>query len=147
MNERTRTLIYIGVFIIVISVIGMFLQHIGKQPQNENKISEVGSTKILEIEEKDFEKEVLQSDQKVLVDFYATWCGPCRVLKPTIVEFANENENIKVVEIDVDKAENLSNRYGVVSIPTLIVIENGQEINREIGVISKEKILEICELK
>lgn len=146
MSERKKTLIYIGIFIIMLGMAATLLTHIGKNNQKTSKINQIQLTKILEVGEQDFEKEVLQSDQKVLIDFYATWCGPCRILKTTLNEFAKEYDNIKVVEIDVDKASNLSSKYGVMSIPTLVVIENGQEINRIVGAVPKEKIIEICGL-
>ena len=144
MSERTKTLLYIAIFIIVIGTIGMILMRIKVQPKSE--INQLEQAEILEVGEDTFEAEVLQSTKKVLVDFYATWCGPCRILKPTIMEFAKEHEEVKVVEVDVDKAQNLSNKYGVISIPTVVIIENGKEINRVVGAVSKEKLMEICGL-
>ena len=86
-----------------------------------------------------FEKEVINSDKKVLVDFNASWCGPCRMLAP-IVEEISERKDIKVVSIDVDEEENLAQEYGVSSIPCLVVFKDGKEINRSIGFIQKDEI-------
>lgn len=96
--------------------------------------------KVIEINEKNFKEEVLESE-KVLVDFNATWCGPCRMLKPILDEFS-ENINIKVCSIDVDNNENLAREYGIMSIPCLIVFENGKEIKRNIGLIGIEELKE-----
>ena len=94
--------------------------------------------KIVEIKN-NFKEEVLDIEGKVLVDFYANWCGPCKMLRPVLEEFANET-NIKVVSVDVDSEPDLAQSYGVMSIPCLVVFENGQEKNRSVGFIPKEEI-------
>ena len=91
----------------------------------------------------DFEKEVLKSDKKVLVDFNATWCGPCRMLAPIIEQIKEERKDIKVLSIDVDEEEDLAREYGIMSIPCLIVFENGKEINRSVGFMPKEDVEEL----
>ena len=91
----------------------------------------------------DFDKEVLKSDKKVLVDFNATWCGPCRMLAPIIEEIKEERKDIKVLSIDVDDETDLAREYGIMSIPCLIIFENGKEINRAVGFKSKEDIEEM----
>lgn len=96
---------------------------------------------MLTFEEKNFEEEVLKSEGKVLVDFYADWCGPCKMLSPTVDEVASENDDIKVVKIDVDESQEVAIKYQIMSIPTLVVIKNGKEVNRSVGVIDKEEIL------
>ena len=88
-----------------------------------------------------FEKEVLNSDKRVLVDFYADWCGPCKILSPRVAEIANENKDIKVVKINVDQNEDLARKYNISSMPTLLVIENGKELNRAVGALSKSTVL------
>ena len=90
-----------------------------------------------------FESEVLKSDRKVLVDFNATWCGPCRMLSPIIDELANEREDIKVVSIDVDESEDIAGEYGIMAIPCLVLFENGKEVNRHVGFANKEEIEEM----
>ena len=82
----------------------------------------------------------LVSNGIVLVDFYATWCGPCKMLSPIIDEVAQENDDIKVVKVNVDESSDIALEYKVMSIPTLVVIKNGQEVARSIGVIDKSEI-------
>lgn len=88
--------------------------------------------------EKEFNN--LIKDEKVLVDFYATWCGPCQLISPIVEEVAKENENIKVIKIDVDKFPELSRKYGIMSIPTLMVFSKGKEVKKHIGYLEKEGI-------
>lgn len=88
-----------------------------------------------------FEEEVLHSDKPVLVDFWATWCGPCRMLAPVIAQIAQEQEGkIKVGKIDVDEQPELAMRYGIASIPTLKVFQDGQVVKSSVGVIPKQMI-------
>ena len=98
---------------------------------------------ILKINDDNFEKEVLESEKIVLIDFFADWCGPCKMLSPIIEQFAKENEKVKVVKINVDELPDLAVKYGVMSIPTLVVIKNGEEVNRSVGLIDKSEILEL----
>lgn len=88
-----------------------------------------------------FEKEVLQSDKPVLVDFFATWCGPCQMLAPIIEEIAKENTDIKVCKADVDENMELAQKYRISVVPTLMAFKNGEVINQMSGAESKEKIL------
>jgi len=85
----------------------------------------------------------LINDEVVLVDFYATWCGPCKMLSPVVEAVANENEDIKVVKVNVDDAQDLAIQYQVMSIPTVVIIKDGQEVNRNVGMASKSQILEM----
>lgn len=96
---------------------------------------------VLKINNSNFEEEVLKSEKAVLVDFYAEWCGPCKMLAPVIDQIAKENEDIKVAKINVDEAQELAEKYGVMSIPTIVVIKNGEEIKRQVGLASKTEIL------
>lgn len=75
----------------------------------------------------------LIKNEKVLVDFYATWCGPCKMMHPVLETISNSRSEVKVVKVDVDKFENLAKKYGVMSIPTLILFENGELIDKKIG--------------
>lgn len=100
---------------------------------------------VLKITSENFKSEVLESSQKVLIDFYADWCGPCKMMGPVVEEIAEEHSDVKVVKIDVDNAEDIAIKYQIMSIPTLVVVKDGQEVNRSIGLISKEKIEELIE--
>lgn len=93
--------------------------------------------KIIHLEtEKDF-KDLITKETKVLVDFFATWCGPCKMLGPVLEKAESE---LKVIKVDTDEFEDLSREYGVMSIPTLVLIENGKEIKRNIGFIDKNNL-------
>ena len=91
--------------------------------------------------EKNFEEEVLKSEIPVLVDFWATWCGPCRMLAPTIAQIAQEQSGvIKVGKVDVDEEPALAMKFGIASIPTLMVFKDGQAVKKSVGVIPKAAI-------
>ena len=138
MNKRTKIITYITIFIIVLAEVIIFVNTRKALEQNNG---------VIEVNEDNFEKEVLQSRRKVLIDFYATWCNPCKELEPIIEEVANEHNNIKIVKVDVDKCKELVSKYNIKAMPTLIVIEKGNEINRSLGADSRNKILEICGIK
>lgn len=87
-----------------------------------------------------FKSEVLEHKGTVLIDFWADWCGPCRMLSPIVDEVANENPNIKVGKINVDEQQELSAQFGIMSIPTLLVFKDGKKISESIGLIPKEQI-------
>lgn len=91
--------------------------------------------------EEAFDERVGGAKGKVLVDFFATWCGPCRMVAPILEEIAAEDENCRIIKIDVDEAEALAVRYGIESIPTLVVFENGQPVAARVGYCDKEQIL------
>ena len=90
-----------------------------------------------------FEEEVLKSEVPVLVDFWATWCGPCQALSPIVEEVAGEVEGVKVGKVDVDDQDKLARKYKIFSIPTLLVFRNGEVAERSVGAVPKEKILEM----
>ena len=98
---------------------------------------------VLHITKENFEAEVLKSDKPVLVDFYAVWCGPCKMIAPILDEIAAEREDIKVCKINVDEEPELAAQYQVVSIPSLFVIKDGQVINQSLGARPKPQILEM----
>lgn len=98
--------------------------------------------KVIEGNNDNFNKEVLESLNPVLVDFNATWCGPCRMLSPVLDEVASETDRVKIVSIDVDECEDIAATYGVSSIPCLVLFKNGKEDSRVVGFRNKEEIQE-----
>ena len=98
---------------------------------------------ILKITEQNFSKEVLEETRTVLVDFYADWCGPCKMISPVIEAIAKENTDVKFVKINVDEAQELAMNYNIMSIPTLLVIKDGKEVNRTVGLVDKSELLNI----
>lgn len=101
--------------------------------------------KTLHIKKETFEKEVLQSNIPVLLDFWAPWCGPCRMVGPILDEIAEEREDIKVCKVNVDEEPELAGAYDVMTIPTLMVIKDGQILTQSAGARPKAQILELFE--
>ena len=95
----------------------------------------------ININKNNFQNEVLNSEKKVLLDFWAPWCGPCRMVVPIVEEIADEHPDIKVGKINVDEEVELASQFGIMSIPTLVVIENGKIVNQVMGARPKEAIL------
>jgi thioredoxin 1 len=91
---------------------------------------------IKELDKENFNDEV--KENLVLVDFYATWCGPCRMMHPVIEDIANDNPDLKILKVDVDKQENVARSYGIMSIPTIILFKDGNVVEKNIGFTPKE---------
>ena len=152
MKNKILWFIIFALLVIAIVVASIFINKKGteviqgesKQTNiiNENNESkEEESMNVIKVNDSTFEQEVLNSNIPVLIDFYADWCGPCKMLSPTVDEVAAENDDIKVVKVNVDESQEVAIKYQVMSIPTLVVIKNGNEVNRSVGLIDKEEIL------
>jgi len=101
---------------------------------------------MLELTKDNFKKEVLDSDKPVLVDFWATWCMPCKMIAPIVNEISNEyNGKCKVAKLNIDDAMEIATKFGVMNIPTIILFKDGKEFTRIVGVASKESILKKIE--
>lgn len=101
---------------------------------------------IISVNSSNFSDEVLKSDKPVLVDFWAEWCGPCKMLSPVVDQVAAENPGIKVCKVNVDEAQDIAMQYGIMSIPTLIVFNGGKAVDQSVGVIPKAAIEELISL-
>ena len=129
----------------VFFIVGMILLSVFLNNRNKVEISnENGSTiEVIKVTSANFEEEVLNSNKTVLIDFYADWCEPCKMFSPIVESVAAESKNIKVVKIDVDNEQDLAIKYQVMSIPTTVIIKNGQEVNRVVGMVSKSHLVEM----
>ena len=96
---------------------------------------------VITLTKENFEQEVLRSDKPVLVDFWASWCGPCRMVSPIVDEIAEERSDIKVGKVNVDEQQMLAAQFSVMSIPTLLLCKNGQVVNQAVGARPKQQIL------
>ena len=171
MNEKIKLIILIIVFVIALVFANNILNNNADnnidEVNNKNQISNNVENKIedtnqanensatadledteklgqvFEVTEEDFEEMVLKSKEKVLVEFYADWCGPCKTLSPILQKIAKENLDLKVVKINVDESPNLALKYGANYIPLLVVFENGEEVNHAVGALPKKDILEL----
>ena len=98
---------------------------------------------VIEITKNNFDQEVMQSEKPVLLDFWAAWCGPCKMLSPVVDEIAGEHPEIKVGTVNVDEEQELAARFGVMSIPSLFVMKQGKVANQSVGVQPKQRILDM----
>lgn len=97
----------------------------------------------LNITTNNFNAEIMNSDKPLLIDFFATWCGPCKMVSPIVDQIAEENADIKVCKINIDEQSELASAFGVMSIPTLVALKDGKEITRTVGAVPKSNILKM----
>lgn len=109
------------------------------QPSSTNA-GQATSGKPIAVNEAEFEREVLRSDRPVLVDFWAPWCAPCHMVAPTLEKLAHEQSSLKIAKVNVDENPGLASRYGAMSIPTMIVIQSGREVDRWVGALPENAI-------
>lgn len=95
---------------------------------------------IIDLTKENFQVEITKSDKPVLVDFWAVWCGPCQMMAPVLHELETEMPDVQIGKVNVDEQMDLARQFRVVSIPTLIIFKNGQEVQRMVGVTSKEEL-------
>ena len=98
---------------------------------------------LIHLTDDNFEEEVLKSDKPVLVDFFATWCGPCQKQGPIVEELANEMSDVKVCKLDVDEAGTIAEKYSIMSIPTVIVFKNGEPSAKNVGLLGKDGLIDL----
>lgn len=101
---------------------------------------------VVSINNNNFENEVLKSDRPVLLDFYADWCGPCKMVSPVVDQIASEYPEYKVVKVNVDEQPELASKFNIMSIPALFVVKNGEIVNKSVGAKPKSKILEMLKV-
>lgn len=162
MNKKIIWVMVLALFVIAIVVASIYINKKGQEyiqdsqtgnmlnaddsagTTEENTINEneeADHITVIEVTDQTFEQEVLNSDIPVLIDFYADWCVPCRIFSPIVEEVAQENSDIKVVKVNVDESQAITTKYQIMSMPTLVVIKDGNEVTRSIGIISKSEIL------
>lgn len=149
MSEKKQLIILILV-VVSIFVVSSVVLKTNDDTEIKKEIIESGDMALGDIKETDgevkhissneFESEVLKSENVVLVDFYATWCGPCKTVAPILEEIAKEDRKIKIVKVDVDESEDISADYNVMYIPTLVIIKDGEEVDRIVGAAKKAEI-------
>lgn len=149
MDKKKKLIIEIVVFVLLLISITIIYNYLinknTKQSMQENILENKEEEEKMEIMEingaEQFEQEVINEDRIVFIDFYATWCMPCKTMSPIIEEIARENKEVKFVKIDIDKNEELAIKYNVMSIPTMLVMKNGEVIKTFVGVTNKESIV------
>ena len=114
--------------------------------ENSTTSEEVsGPSRVIEVTSSNFNEEVINSSVPVLIDFYADWCGPCKILSPIVEEVSSQYEDVKFVKINIDSNQDIANDYMITSIPTLVYIKNGEEQNRVLGAVDKATVEALIE--
>lgn len=154
MKNKKWIILLTSILILAIALIGIAVYGSRKNSENvpNNQISEdnqnasISESKILQVTNENFENEVLNCDKIVLIDFYTDWCKPCQKLSSVLEEVAEENQEVKIVRINRDEQSELKEKYEIKKIPTLIILKDGKEINRSIGFMEKQKILDFINI-
>ena len=145
-SKKIKIIIQIALFILALFIFLVIYNTLLKYTNsytssNKDKVKEEISM-VLNINKENYNYEVLNSDLPVIIDFYADWCGPCKMMSPIIDEIAKDYDgSVKVGKVDVDKESELANEFGIMSIPTIVIIKNGEVSKTFVGVQSKENIL------
>jgi len=149
MNKKKKLIIEIILFVLLLMIITVIYNYLisknteqSIQEKTLKNFEEEEKMNIIEIKNTEqFEQEVINESGTVLIDFYATWCMPCRAMKPIIEEISKEYKEIKFVKIDIDKNEELAIKYNVMSIPTILIMKNGEVTKTFLGITNKESII------
>ncbi len=151
MKDKIRTIVMVVILVGLLLICNNLLKDEEKTTSNEienianNSIveEEIMSEKIIKGTSENFYEEVFESEKTVLIDFYADWCAPCKQIAPIVNEIAEEREDVKVVKVNIDDEQDIAIDFRVMSIPTLVVLKEGEVVNRGVGAIEKEQILDM----
>ena len=122
-------------------------EKLARENEEETTTSEeyTGPSRVIEVTSSNFNEEVLNSSVPVLIDFYADWCGPCKILSPIVEEVSSKYEDVKFVKINIDNNQDIANEYRIMSIPTLVYIKGGEEQNRVLGAVGMDVVESLIE--
>ena len=134
MKQKISILIIIIIFVLGLVFLNIYIN---------NSVNEQEVVSIPKVTSTNFDSEVLQSDKIVLVDFYADWCEPCKVFSPILEDVADDYDYVKVVKVNVDEEVELAQKYGIISLPTLLVVKNGKVVDRSTGTLEKIYVLDM----
>lgn len=134
MKQKISILIIIIIFVLGLVFLNIYIN---------NSVNEQEVVSIPKLTSTNFDSEVLQSDKIVLVDFYADWCEPCKVFSPILEDVADDYDYVKVVKVNVDEEVELAQKYGIISLPTLLVVKNGKVVDRSTGALEKIYVLDM----
>lgn len=151
MKDKIGTIVMVVILVGLLLICNNLLKDEEKTTSNEientvnNSIveEEIMSEKIIKGTSENFYEEVFESEKTVLIDFYADWCAPCKQIAPIVNEIAEEREDVKVVKVNIDDEQDIAIDFRVMSIPTLVVLKEGEVVNRGVGAIEKEQILDM----
>ena len=152
MKEKVEVIVLFLILILCIIGISYFLnketeKRFGSSNtvinQDEEAVTDNVESKVITVTNETFKNEVLDSNQKVVIDFYADWCGPCKVFSPIFEKVSQELEDVKFVRVNVDEEPELANKYMAYSIPYIVVIENGEVVNSHTGLVDEEALKQL----